>query len=309
MGCINKKKHININKNKNFKNDENFFSDIKTNEDLNIFSFNNINLIIWKNVFKYLTINEIKNILFINRIFFYSGKIFIKNYKNNNIHKKKKNYIKKNIENLNNLNEINNITNYGNLIQKYTNEIIKSNNNINMNQTKNNNIYFNNNIMNQINHNYSIYKNINNINNINNVSNSSKKLKLNSSDTNSIYYKDIFTNNIININAKNTIFSKNITNSLYNSSNSFYDQTPSFSEAPLSNKKSILTITNITNININAPPNINNVNNNKINNYVDDKNNVNNNNNYVDGNNNVNNNNNYFYDKNNVNNSNNNYIK
>ena len=166
-----------------------------------------------------------------------------------------------------------------------------------MNQTKNNNIYLNNNIMNQINHNYSIYKNINNINN---ASNSSKKLKLNTSDTNSIYYKDIFTNNIININAKNTIFSKNITNSLYNSSNSFYDQTPSFSEAPLSNKKSILTITNITNININAPPNVNNVNNN---NYVDDKNNVNNNNNYNDGKNYVNNNN--FNDKNNVNNNNN----
>ena len=41
MGCINKKKHININKIKKTKNEENYFSDIKTNDDLNFFSFNN----------------------------------------------------------------------------------------------------------------------------------------------------------------------------------------------------------------------------------------------------------------------------
>ena len=70
------------------------------------------------------------------------------------------------------------------------------------------------------------------------------------------FYEDYFTKKKINIQSNNLCINKFTQSaSVCSSSIGYYDQTPSFSEDNLSNRKSFYNITNITNININQYPN------------------------------------------------------
>jgi hypothetical protein len=112
----------------------------------------------------------------------------------------------------------------------------------------------NTNVPNIYNNNITIHSNIKSNNTLENKSLSlEKNEKIQPKNEKKIsFYEDYFTKKKINIQSNNLCINKFTQSaSVCSSSIGYYDQTPSFSEDNLSNRKSFYNITNITNININ----------------------------------------------------------
>ncbi len=112
----------------------------------------------------------------------------------------------------------------------------------------------NTNVPNIYNNNVTIHSNIKSNNTLENKSLSlEKNEKIQPKNEKKIsFYEDYFTKKKINIQSNNLCINKFTQSaSVCSSSIGYYDQTPSFSEDNLSNRKSFYNITNITNININ----------------------------------------------------------